>query len=247
MINVAHEVQMLRNDANYYGAYGARFMSNTDVKNLIDDPLGFKQGSIDAANLAKGRLSHVLLFEPHKAHSLKLSGAKDRRGADYKADCARLGESYLMLKRDFEEMAALVSRVKANMEIFELLFPPGAVYEDPNVFAYKGLWWKTKADSNASARVVDFKSTGDLSRFKYAAKEYCYDSQAFLYGMSYKKPVIFVVGEKGTGKLGVFECTQDFLESGRQKVIQALSNYDKYHNPETKSDEPINYFLKQTL
>lgn len=238
---------MLRSDLNYYGPYGARFMSNTDVKNLIDDPINFKQGSIDQANLAKGRLSHVLLFEPHKIHTLKLSGAKDRRGADYKRDCARLGEPYLMLQRDFEEMALLVSRVKANPEVYDLLYPDDAEFEEPNVFAYKGLWWKTKADVKSKSRVIDFKTTGDLSRFKWAAKEYCYDSQSFLYGLSYGVPVVFVVGEKGTGKLGVFECTPDFIESGKRKVIQALENYDRYFNPETKHDEPINYFLKQTL
>lgn len=247
MIDIAKSIELLRDDNNYYGDFGKNFMSNGDVKTLIDDPSNFKQGSIDQENLAKGRLTHVLLFEPHKVSTLKISGAKDRRGADYKADLKMHNESYLLTQKDFEEMAQLVAKVKENFNIHSMLFGPDHKYEEPNIFSHKGLYWKTKADSLGKEFVVDFKTTGDLSRFKWAAKEYCYDSQAYLYSRSYNRPVVFIVGEKGTGKLGVFHCSNDFMEAGHQKVKKALENYDKYWNPETKVDEPFNYYINEQL
>jgi hypothetical protein len=246
MIDVKKSIELLRDDKNYYGEFGRNFMSNTDVKMLIDDPANFKQGSIDQENLAKGRLTHTLLFEPHKAHSLQLSSAADRRVKQYKEDLERSGQQYLLLQKDFEEMAFLVSRVKENERVYNLLFGPGYKYEEPNIMAYRGLYWKTKADSLGDV-VVDFKTTGDLSRFKWAAKEYCYDSQAFLYSRSYGKPVVFVVAEKGSGRLGVFECGTDFLESGLSKVKLALENYDRFWNPDTRTEDASNYFIKDTL
>lgn len=247
MIDVKKSIELLRDDNNYYGEFGRNFMSNTDVKALIDDPVNFKQGSIDAVNLAKGRLTHVLLFEPHKVSTLKISAAVNRNSSLYKQDCHRLGEKYLLLQKDFTEMAFLVGKIKQNLEVYEMMFHHQAVFEEPNLLSYLGLWWKTKADSKTPDIVIDFKSTGDLSRFKWAAKEYCYDSQAFLYGKSYNVPVVFVVGEKGTGKIGVFECGNDFLRSGSDKVNMALDNYNKYWNPETKTEEPNDYFIKQQL
>lgn len=247
MIDIQKSIELLRDDNNYYGEFGRQFMSNTDVKTLNDDPANFKQGSFDQEHLAKGRLTHVLLFEPHKIHTIKLSSAANRLTNAYKDECRAAGESYLLLKKDFEEMSQLVARVKENLEIYSLLFGPENKYEEPNVFSHKGLYWKTKADSLNPEYVVDFKTTGDLSRFKWASKEYFYDSQAYLYMMSYNRPVIFIVGEKGTGRLGVFECSGEFLASGEEKVRTALKNYEKYWDPKTRTEEATNYFIKQTL
>lgn len=247
MIDIKQAIEFLRDDENYYGEFGKQFMSNTDVKTLIDDPANFKQGSIDQENLVKGRVVHTLLFEPHKAIAISVSKATSRNSNQYKDDCKSIGQSYMLLEKDFIELASLVSKVKENYEVYSLLYGPSNKYEEPNIMAYRGLYWKTKADSLSNDFVVDFKTTGDLSRFKWAAKEYCYDSQAYLYSRSYNKPVVFVVGEKGSGRLGVFHCGTDFLESGHNKIKLALQNYDKYFNPETKTDEPSNYFIQETL
>ena len=247
MTDIEQAIKSLRDDSNYYGEYGAQFMSNTDVKSLVDDPSLFKQGITDSENLVKGRLAHVLLFEPHKVHEFKVSGASRRGTKEYWADQEKYGEDWLMLKKDFDDVAIAVKAFKSNPEIYSMMFHPDAKFEEPNIFEYMGFWWKTKADSETPDIVYDFKTTGDLSRFKWAAKEYGYDSQAYLYQKSYQKQVVFIVGEKGTGKLGVFPCSDSFLESGYEKVKLAVSNYKKYWDPSTKVSEPEHYFIQNTL
>jgi len=64
-------LKLLNDDANYYGAVGKSFLSNSDIGTLLENPKKFGTSRPDDKTLAIGRLFHQLLIEPEKAEEVK--------------------------------------------------------------------------------------------------------------------------------------------------------------------------------
>jgi len=80
----------------------------------------------------------------------------------------------------------------------------------------------------------------------YSAKTYNYDSQAYIYQRMFGKPMVFFVICKTSGRLGIFDCSNEFIMSGQRKVEEATEIYNKYFSDEATED--INVFIhRQTL
>ena len=80
----------------------------------------------------------------------------------------------------------------------------------------------------------------------WSAKRYNYDSQAYIYKQLFDKDMVFIVVDKQTNQLGIFECSQQFYDNGRDKVERALEVWDRYYSP--LSTEDINSrIIYQTL
>ena len=56
-------------------------------------------------------------------------------------------------------------------------------YEVPGITELYGQMWKGKADivNHSEKLIIDLKTTSDLDKFKWNAKKYNYDSQAYIY------------------------------------------------------------------
>ena len=59
-------LKRLENDEDYYGEFGRKFLSNSDIRSLLKDPLTFKQPIVGNPNLIKGAYFHTLILEPDK-------------------------------------------------------------------------------------------------------------------------------------------------------------------------------------
>ena len=94
--------------------------------------------------------------------------------------------------------------------------------------------------------VIDLKTTSDIHKFRYSAKSYNYDSQCYIYQELFGKPLVFYVIDKGTGVLGIFKPTPEFVEGGEIKVGKAIEVYNKYFgaNP---TDDIVNYYIDSFL
>jgi hypothetical protein len=46
----------LRDDEDYYGAFGKQFLSNSDISALLTNPKQFRSYSDDNVNYAKGKI-----------------------------------------------------------------------------------------------------------------------------------------------------------------------------------------------
>ena len=88
--------------------------------------------------------------------------------------------------------------------------------------------------------------SGNLDEFKYSARKYNYDSQAYIYNQLFGKPMVFIVVEKETCRTGLFECSDEFLDRGREKVYKAIDVYNKFFGP-SATDDITQYFTIQTL
>ncbi len=107
--------------------------------------------------------------------------------------------------------------------------------------------WKGKADivNHNEKLVVDLKTTADITRFKWSASKYNYDSQAYIYRMLFGYDMLFVVIDKNTHQLGLFDCSAEFYEKGKDKVQRAVEAYKLFYKQ--KDFDPKQYFINKTL
>ena len=140
---------------------------------------------------------------------------------------------------------ATLQLVKDNEKRFEQyikFFEEGCMYlqdesdEVPEVEKIMTLDWKGKADIIHKHYIIDIKTTGDIDKFMYSAKTYNYDSQAYIYQRLFGKPLIFLVIDKRTARLGIFKCSDSFLRGGMEKVADAVAVYHKYFSDEATED-----------
>ena len=107
--------------------------------------------------------------------------------------------------------------------------------------------WKGKADilNHEEQLIIDLKTTSDLDKFRWNAKKYNYDSQAYIYRKLFGYEMIFIAIDKKTGKIGLFDCSPEFYASGMEKVEKACEMYNLFY--ETEDFEPQQYFINETL
>ena len=107
--------------------------------------------------------------------------------------------------------------------------------------------WKGKADilNHDDKLIVDLKTTAKLEDFKWSARKYNYDSQAYIYQRIFGYDMIFIAVDKNTHQIGIYDCSTDFLERGYDKVMKATEAYNLFYNdPDFK---PENFFINETL
>ena len=52
MKNKKEVLERLKNDEDYYGDFGKKFISNSDIRTLMTNPLGFKEPSSSSSSLS---------------------------------------------------------------------------------------------------------------------------------------------------------------------------------------------------
>jgi len=234
----------LDDDEKYYGDYGKQFLSNSDIKALLNDPLNFKKPIVGNPNLIKGGYFHTLVLEPEKLERYKIIDASTRNTKIYK-DLS--GGEMCLLQKEADELQLLRDKLMANNVCRELIQDIDVEYEVPGIIELEDEWWKLKADivNNTQGFVVDLKTTSDLDKFRYSAKLYNYDSQAYIYSSYFKKDMIFVVVDKQTHKIGIFDCSPEFLERGKEKVQRAVEQYRLFYKDQ--DFDPAQYVVTKTL
>ena len=66
-------INKLRNDEDYYGEFGRRYLSNSDVSALLNNPLAYGQPSKPSAAFLVGGYFHTAILEPDKLKKYKVS------------------------------------------------------------------------------------------------------------------------------------------------------------------------------
>jgi len=239
-------INVLRDDSQYYSGIGKTYLSNSDIYTLLNNPLDFGKTREDGKVLAEGRYFHQLILEPEKAKEVKFVDVASRNTKEYKNFCEDNNLPFVMLKKEGEEIRNSVSRMLGNIDFYEEIYKDGNVYEEPMVKEIQGMWWKGKADIVCVDKIIDLKTTSDINKFKYSAKNYNYDSQCYIYQQLFGKPLVFFVVDKGSGQLGIFRPTENFIKGGELKVAKAIEVYRKYFSPES-TETVDNYYIDEEL
>ena len=130
-------------------------------------------------------------------------------------------------------------------DVCKSLITGNVEYEQPNIVELEGQMWKGKADIvNHDEKLIDLKTTSDLSKFKsvFSIYRYNYDSQAYIYSSLFGYEFMFIVIDKKTHQIGIFDCSPQFYETGQDKVKRACEAYDLFYK--TDSFDPKQYFIK---
>jgi|TARA_R110002153_G_scaffold83687_6_gene210179 hypothetical protein len=230
----------LRDDEQYYGAFGKQYLSNSDIGTLLSNPMNFRKPQADNVNFHKGRYFHQLILEPEKASETKFVDVSTRTTKAYKEYLTTVPQDIVMLEKEGQEIRDCVSAMMQNLSFFEGVRQEGCEYEVPMVKEIQGMMWKGKADIICPDKIIDLKSTGDITKFKWSASKYNYDSQCYIYQELFGKPLVFYVVDKTTKMLGIYHPSAEFIERGRNKVTEAIKVYDKFFGDNPQED--INEF-----
>jgi hypothetical protein len=233
----------LKDNNEYYHGVGKQYLSNSDIGVLLSNPKLYGISRPDDINLAKGRLFHEMLLEPNKVNDFPVVDASTRNTKIYKES---LSDSvpFALLTKEVEEVKGYVNAANGNFEIWNLI--NDSEHEVPAIGELFGLQWKGKADIVTEHDVYDLKTTRNIREFKWSAKRYNYDSQAYIYQELFGKPMTFLVVCKETLQTGVFNCSEDFVEGGRIKVEKACEVYSRFYG-ENPSEDINSYYISDTL
>ena len=104
----------------------------------------------------------------------------------------------------------------------------------------EGLAFRGKADIIQGDTLIDLKTSADLSTFRYSADKYGYDLQAWLYLKMFKKEKFtFLVIDKASTDIGIFDVSEEFLARGENKFRQAVDNYKYFFQEENDLDQYV--------
>ena len=155
-----------------------------------------------------------------------------------------------MLKPEQEEVDAWCDTMLGHMDFYDLIQDKENEYEVPmgkNIGEYEGgALWKGKADIVHKDYVIDLKTSGDITKFKNSVYNYNYDSQGYIYRELFGKPILFLVIDKTTKVMGMYELSDESYERGANKVEQALKVYKTFFGEGRTKDIELHY-LKGTI
>jgi len=241
-MNKKQVLQKLKQDEHYYGEFGKQYLSNSDISTLLNNPLQLSASSKPNPNFLVGGYFHTAILEPEKLASFKIVEATSRNTKQYKEIS---GGEMCLLQHEADNANLMTDKIMANDICADLI--KGQDYEKPMIKEIEGAMWKGKADiiNHDEKLVIDLKTTGDIDRFQWSAKKFNYDSQAYIYRELFGYEMLFIVIDKKTHQIGMFDCSPKFYESGKEKVIKAIEVYDLFYK--TDDFDPAQYFINKTL
>ena len=244
MINEKEAIEKLRIDEHYYGDFGKKFLSNSDISTLLKNPLELGKTREQVPAFLVGGYFHTAILEPDKLKKYKIVEASTRNTKKYKE---LTGGEMCLLQHEVDQLEVMIDKVLNNDVCKGLIRPIDGEYELPGITEIDGIAWKGKADiiNRDDGLIVDLKTIARLDDFRWSASKYNYDSQAYIYQQIFGYDMVFVAIDKTTHQIGIFDCSPQFIQRGKDKVDKAIEAYKLFHdNPEF---EPRNYFINQTL
>ena len=237
-------LQRLKNDEDYYGEFGNQFLSNSHVGRLLKDPLRAFEPSKPSPAFLVGGYFHTCILEPDKLEKFKIVKSTTRNTKTYK-DVA--GGELCLLQHEVDAIELMREKVMANDICRDLIQLGNVKYEVPMVTELFNNKWKGKADivNHDEKLIIDLKTTADIEKFQWSASKFNYDSQAYIYSKLFGYEFLFIVIDKNTHQIGMFDCSPQFYERGEDKVRKASEAYDLFYK--TKDFDPKQYFISKTL
>jgi len=226
-------IERLRNDEDYYGDYGNKFLSNSHISKLLKNPMSLFDRTPDNPNFKVGGYFHTAILEPDKLKSFKIIDATTRNTKKYKEIS---GGEVCLLQHEVDMIEVMVDKMMANDICRDLIQPAlgNVQYEEPGLVRLYDNMWKGKADiiNHDEKLVIDLKTTGDIEKFRWSASKFNYDSQAYIYRHLFGYDMLFIAIDKNTHQIGLFDCSPNFYKSGKEKVQKASELYDLFYKDE---------------
>jgi len=243
-MNKEKAIEKLREDEHYYGDFGKKYLSNSDIGTLLTNPLALGKASEARPAFLVGGYFHTAILEPDKLKKFKIIEATTRNTKVYREIS---GGELCLLQHEVDNIEKQTEKMLSNTICYDLIRNPNNEYEKPGITELEGHNWKGKADiiNHDEKLIIDLKTTADLNKFKYSASKYNYDSQAYIYSKLFGYEMVFIAIDKNTGQIGIFDCSPEFYERGKDKVERAVKAYELFYKSE--GFDPTQYFINKTL
>ena len=228
-------LKQMEDDSFYYGYLGQNALSSSSAKDLYKSPKTYfnktKEVNSDAPPLREGRLIHTVVLEEEKLNDkYDFVNIGSRRTKTFEAaqDEARSKGKEVMLTSELNKANELCNAIRFNSYTNELF--TGGTAETPAIGELYGLPFRGKADYLKDGHLIDLKTTAKLDGWERTAKYlWHYDMQGWIYCELFGvTKFTFVVIEKGTGDIGIFELSDETRELGGNKVKQCVNTYKEY-------------------
>jgi len=237
-------LEKLKSDENYYGDFGKQFLSNSDIRTLLTNPLALGVQSKPSPAFLVGGYFHTAILEPDKLKKYKVIESSTRNTKAYKE---MSGGELCLLQKEVDQIELMTQKILENDVCRGLIRGIDVEYEKPGLAELEGALWKGKADivNHDEKLIIDLKTTKDINAFKWSANRFNYDSQAYIYSKLFGYEFVFIVIDKETHQIAVMDCSPDFYSSGADKVKRAVEAYDLFYK--TEGFEPSQFFINLTL
>ena len=240
----ADVLKKLEIDEYYYGDFGKKYLSNSDISTLLTNPLALGQPSKPSPAFLVGGYFHTAILEPDKLVKFKVIESSSRNTKAYKE---MSGGELCLLQSEVDKIELMTEKVLANNVCKDLIRGINVEYERPGITELAGQMWKGKADivNHEEQLIIDLKTTADINKFRYSASKYNYDSQAYIYSKLFGYEFVFIVIDKNNHQIGLYDCSPQFYERGADKVARAAEQYKLFYQSE--DFDPQQFFINQTL
>ena len=235
MWTVEELLDKMLDDNFYYGYLGKNMLSSSSVKDLLKSPNEYRKSinseSKDNDAFMFGRLIHQQILEPYVDYEWNIIEAKDKRSKAWK-DAVKEDIPNTILKRDYEACMRVVKAFYSNSNTKDLLEDYDS--EKPSVGLIEGVPFRAKADAIhfLGEDIIDLKTTSDIHKFnKWTCSSYGYDCQVFIYCELFNvhwSNFKFLAIDKVTHTVGLYDVSESFYESGKEKTLKAIEVYKKY-------------------
>jgi len=234
-------IEKLKQDEHYYGDYGKQFLSNSNISTLLKNPRLLREDKPKTSAMVIGGYFHTTILEPDKLEQFKIIKSTTRNTKQYKE---MSGGEICLLQHEVDKIELMREAVMDNKICRELI---SGDFEVPGYTEIFGNNWKGKADivNHDEQLIIDLKTTSDIDKFRWSASKFNYDSQAYIYRLLFDYEMLFMVIDKETLQIGLFDCSGDFYKSGMDKVRKATDAYDLFYK--TDDFDSKQYLITKTL
>ena len=231
----AEILKRMDDDSFYYGYLGENALSSSAAKDLYKSPKTYfnktKQVNADVPALREGRLIHTVVLEEEKINDkydfVGVASRNTKKFKEAKEESLAKGKE-VMLNGELNKANELCNAIRFNTHSNELF--TGGLAETPAIGELFGLPFRAKADYLKDGHLIDLKTTAKLDGWERAAKyNWHYDMQGWIYSKLFNvEKFTFVVIEKSTGDIGIFELSEETKRLGGHKVEQCVNTYKEY-------------------
>ena len=225
-------LKKMDDDSFYYGYLSKHALSSSMCKSLLEGPEAYANKLKEPPKAKEpqpfrdGRLIHLLALEPHRIEELTIIDST--KGSKlYKLAIEEKPAQTVYTRAELNRCKDIADAVLENDDFKNIV--KDASFEIPSISNYNGLPFRGKADVLLPGVVVDLKTTSDIDNFNQAALLYGYDLQAALYLELFESfEFKYIVVDKKTKEVKTVQFSDDFIQSGYDKLDLATENYYKY-------------------
>ena len=126
------DLNKLKEDKYYYGEFGRQWLSNSDIRHLLNDPRKFRQPQEETKAMLEGRFFHTAMLEKDKLDNFTLLDVSSRNTKAYKEYYAEHNKMAL-LTQEAHNILDVVDAMKLNVEMYETIYDKTNEFEVPMI------------------------------------------------------------------------------------------------------------------